>query len=62
MASKLLKQNKRTEARLRNEWIMENVDELYKNYYNAYKSHYDTDDKLSGAKKRVWLQTIWIGW
>ena len=31
---------------------MKNVDELYKNYYNAYKSDYDTDDKLKGDKKK----------
>ena len=31
---------------------MKNVDELYKEYYNAYKSDYDTDDELKGAKKK----------
>ena len=31
---------------------MKNVDELYKNYYNAYKSDYDTDDKLKEDKKK----------
>ena len=31
---------------------MKNVDELYKKYYNAYKSDYDTDDELKGAKKK----------
>ena len=30
---------------------MKNVDELYKKYYNAYKSDYDTDDELNEAKK-----------
>ena len=32
---------------------MKNFDELYKNYYNAYKSDYDTDDKLKGDKKKM---------
>ena len=31
---------------------MENVDELYKNYYNTYKSNYDTDDEFKGDKKK----------
>ena len=31
---------------------MKNVDELYKNYYNTYKSDYDTDDKLKEDKKK----------
>ena len=31
---------------------MKNVDELYKNYYNAYKNDYDTDDELNEDKKR----------
>ena len=31
---------------------MKNVDKLYKNYYNTYKSDYDTDDELKGAKKK----------
>ena len=26
---------------------MENVDELYKNYNNAYESDFDTDDELA---------------
>ena len=30
---------------------MKNIDELYKNYYSIYKSDYDTDDQLKGAKK-----------
>ena len=30
---------------------MKNVDELYKNYYNAYKSDFDTDDELAENKK-----------
>ena len=31
---------------------MKNVDELYKNYYNAYKSDFDTDDELTEDKKK----------
>ena len=42
---------------------MENVDELYEKYYNSYKSEYDTDDELNGAKKKefelkIRLQTV----
>ena len=31
---------------------MKNVDKLYKNYYNTYKSDYDTDDELKGGKNK----------
>ena len=31
---------------------MKNVDELYKNYFNAYKIDFDTDDELSENKKK----------
>ena len=31
---------------------MKNVDELYKNYYDDYKSDYDTDDELTEDKKK----------
>ena len=31
---------------------MKNVDKLYKNYYNAYKSDFDTDDELPEDKKK----------
>ena len=31
---------------------MKNVDELYKNYYNAYKSDFDTDGELTEDKKK----------
>ena len=31
---------------------MKNVDELYKNYFNSYKSDYDTDDELTEDKKK----------
>ena len=32
---------------------MKNVYDLYKKYYNTYKSDYDTDDVLKGAKKKT---------
>ena len=31
---------------------MKNGGELYRKYYNAYKSDYDTDDELNEAKKK----------
>ena len=31
---------------------MKNVDDLYKNYYNAYKSNFDTNDELIEDKKK----------
>ena len=31
---------------------MKNVDKLYKNYYNAYKSDSDTDYDLAENKKK----------
>ena len=31
---------------------MKNVEELYKNHYDAYKSDYDTDDELKEGKKK----------
>ena len=31
---------------------MKNVNELYKKYYNAYKSDYDADDELKEDKKK----------
>ena len=44
---------RKTETQLKKEQFMKNVDELYKNYYNAYKSDYDTDyDKLTEDKKK----------
>ena len=35
---------------------MKNVDELYKKYYNAHKSDYDTDELNEAKKER--LQTV----
>ena len=49
---KSLKTKQKTETQLKKERIMKNVDELYKKYYDAYKSHYDTDDELKKDKKK----------
>ena len=35
---------------------MKNVDELYKNYYNAYKSDSNTNDELTEDKKKKYDQ------
>ena len=43
---------KKTETELKKEQIMKNIDKLYKNYYDAYKSDYDTDDELTENKKK----------
>ena len=43
---------KKSETLFKKERIMKNVDELYKNYYNAYKSEFDTDDELTEDKKK----------
>ena len=44
---------KKTKTQLKKERIMKNVDELYKNFYNAYKSDFDTDDELAENKKKT---------
>ena len=31
---------------------MKNVGKLYENYFNSYKSDYDTDDELTKDKKK----------
>ena len=49
---KSLKTKKKKKTELKKEQIMKNVDKLYKNYYNAYKSDYDTDDELKEYKKK----------
>ena len=56
-----MSEQKKTETRLRKERIIENVDELCKKYYNAYKSDYETDDELNEAKKDF-LTTISLNW
>ena len=43
---------KKPQTKLKKERIMKNVDELYEKYYNAYKSDFDTDDKLKKDKKK----------
>ena len=43
---------KKAETQLKKERIIKNVDELYKNYYNDYKSDFDTDDELAENKKK----------
>ena len=44
---------KKSETQLKKERIMKNVDELYKNYYNDYKSDFDTNNELTEDKKKV---------
>ena len=43
---------KKAETQLKKEQIVKNVDKLYKNYYNDYKSDFDTDDELAENKKK----------
>ena len=43
---------KKPERQLKKEQIMKNVDELYEQYYNGYKSDYDNDDELREGKKK----------
>ena len=50
---KSVKTKKKAETQLKKERIMKNVDQLYKNYYNAHKSDFDTDDELAENKKEV---------
>ena len=42
----------KSEAQLKKEQIMKNVDELYYKSYNAYKNDFDNNDELSEAKKK----------
>ena len=44
--------SKNSKTQLKKEGTMENVDELYKKYYNAYKNDYDADE-LSETKKKT---------
>ena len=37
---------------------MKNVGELYKNYYNAYKSDFDTDDELAENKNKKFIYSL----
>ena len=43
---------KKTEAQLKKERIIKNVDELYKNYFDAHKSNYDAIDTLGEDEKK----------
>ena len=43
---------KKAETQLKKEQIMKNVDKLYENYYNDYKSDFNTDDELAQNKKK----------
>ena len=43
---------KKIETQLKKEPIMKNIDELYKNCYDACKSNYDADDDLGEDKKK----------
>ena len=49
---KSVKTKKKTETQLKKEQIMKNVDDLYKNYYNACKSDFDTEDELAENKNK----------
>ena len=44
---------KKPEIQLKNERTMKNVEELYRKYYNAYKSDYDSADELNEAKNKT---------
>ena len=44
---------KKPETQLKNEQTMKNVEELYRKYYNAYKSDYDSVDELNEAKNKT---------
>ena len=44
---------KKQKKQFQKERIVKNADELYKSYYNAYKSDYDTDNELKEDKKKV---------
>ena len=44
---------KKPETQLKNERTMKNVEELYRKYYNAYKSDYDSVDELNEAKNKT---------
>ena len=52
---KILKTKKKTETQLKKERNMKNVDDLYKNYYNAYKSDFGTyyDELTEDKKKKI---------
>ena len=43
---------KKAETQLKKEQIVKNVDKPYKNYYNDYKSDFNTNDALAENKKK----------
>ena len=43
---------RKSETQSKKQRIIKNVDELYKNYYNDYKSDFDTDKELTENKKK----------
>ena len=43
---------RKSEAQSKKQRIIKNVDELYKNCYNDYKSNFDTDNELTENKKK----------
>ena len=42
----------KSETQLKKKWIVKNVEEIYKKYYNAYKDDYDNGDELNGAENK----------
>ena len=44
--------SKKPKTQLIKERTMNNVDQLYEKYYDAYKNDYDTDAELNEAKKK----------
>ena len=44
---------KKPETQFKNERTMKNVEELYRKYYNAYKSDYDSVDELNEAQNKT---------
>ena len=43
---------KNPKTQLKKEWIMKNVNVLYKKYYDAYKNDYDSDGELNEVKRK----------
>ena len=40
------------ETQLKKEWLVKNVEELYKKYYDVYKDEHDNGDELNGAENK----------
>ena len=43
---------KNSETQFKKERIMQNVDELYKKYYDDHKNNFDTDNELTENKNK----------